>query len=77
MAVTIESVREERPPGRTMLLTEAASWYDVSQATLYRLLSAGRLRRYKRSGDRRTYLSVEELERELRPEPEETETPGS
>jgi excisionase family DNA binding protein len=54
-----------------MTITEAASVYMVSEGALYRLLRQGRLTRYRRGADRRTYLSIEELDRELRPRPEE------
>ncbi len=34
---------------------QAATEFDVSQASLYAYLKAGRLKRYKRAMDRRTY----------------------
>jgi len=65
-------VRSEIPPGEWLPLQEAARWYDVNVATLYRLLTRGVLTRHRRQGDKRTYLLVKELERELRPRPTES-----
>jgi len=39
----------------------------VSQATLYNLMRRGELDRFKRSGDKKTYLKVDPLDRVLRP----------
>lgn len=47
----------------------AAERYGVSRRTLYRLLASGRLTRYRRPGDNRTYLEVRELDDELRLRP--------
>jgi excisionase family DNA binding protein len=52
-----------------MSVQEAAERYAVSQATLYNLLRRGELHRFRRSGDKKTYLQVEELDRVLRPRP--------
>jgi predicted DNA-binding transcriptional regulator AlpA len=60
-----------RPEAEFLPLADAAKWYGISQATIFRLLAEGKLRRHRREGDRRTWLSVEELERLLRPRPTE------
>lgn len=44
-------------------LQEATTHYRVGIATLYRLLAAGQLTRYRRPHDRRTYLDRAELDR--------------
>jgi predicted site-specific integrase-resolvase len=46
-------------------LTRAAAEFGVSETTLFRYLKAGRLRRYRRSMDLKTYVDREELQ-ELR-----------
>lgn len=56
-----------RPDFDFLSLAEAAKWYGVGQTTLYRLLSEGKLKRYQREGDKRTWLKVDELEERLRP----------
>jgi predicted site-specific integrase-resolvase len=45
----------------------AAAEFRVSQATLYAYLKAGRLKRYKRAMDRKTYLDRDEIRRLLKP----------
>ena len=70
MAILVR-VKPEVPAGTYLPLQEAATWYDVNPATLYRMLRASKLTRHRRSGDKRTYLAVAELERELRPKPVE------
>lgn len=40
---------------------EATTRYRLSRATLYRLISEGRVRRGKRAGDVRAYLSANDL----------------
>jgi predicted DNA-binding transcriptional regulator AlpA len=65
---TIAAVRP-RPEAEFLPLGEAARWYGISEATVYRLLTDAKLKRYRREGDRRTWLSVEELESLLRPRP--------
>jgi predicted DNA-binding transcriptional regulator AlpA len=63
---TIADVRP-RPSRDFMSVREAAEWYAISKATLWRLLQEAQLHRHRRPRDRRTYLSVEELEKLLRP----------
>lgn len=65
---TIADVRP-RPSRDFMSVREATEWYEISKATLWRLLQEGQLHRHRRPRDRRTYLSVEELEQKLRPRP--------
>lgn len=43
-------------------IKEAAKLYKVSEDSLYRLLAAGRLTRYKREMDKRTWLKRSELD---------------
>ena len=43
-------------------IQEAARAYRTSDDTLYRLVSAGKLRRYKRDHDLRTWLKRSELD---------------
>lgn len=64
-------VKPDVPAGQWMPIQDAAEWYAVDPSTLYRMIRSGRLTRNKRSGDKRTYLLVAELERELRPKPVE------
>ena len=61
-------LKQDVPPGQWMPIQEAASWYGVDVSTLYRLIRQRKLTRHRRSGDKRTYLRIEELERELRPQ---------
>jgi predicted DNA-binding transcriptional regulator AlpA len=69
----MERMRTGRSLPETEFLpsADAAKWYGISQATIFRLLAEGELPRHRREGDRRTWLSVEELERLLRPRPTE------
>jgi excisionase family DNA binding protein len=48
--------------GDYLPIQEAAKLYQVSDDTLYRLIAAGRLKRYRREGDRRTYLRRADLD---------------
>jgi predicted site-specific integrase-resolvase len=48
-------------------LVQAAAEFGVDRATLYRYLKAGRLKRYKRGMDRRTYVDRGELKKIVRP----------
>jgi excisionase family DNA binding protein len=57
-----------------MSVRDAAERYGVSQATLYNLLRRGELHRFRRSGDKKTYLKIEELDRVLRPRPVEEDS---
>jgi predicted site-specific integrase-resolvase len=52
-------------------MAEAAKQYEVSRARLFEFIRDGKLRRYRRPGDRRTWLKVEEVEQLLRPRPAE------
>ncbi len=63
---TIGDMRQ-RPARDFLTVKDAAEWYETSRATLFKLLQEGQLHRHRRPRDRRTYLSVEELEKLLRP----------
>jgi predicted site-specific integrase-resolvase len=60
-----------RPTAEFLVMAEAARHYGIGRTRLFAFVRDGKLRRYRREGDRRTWLSVEELERLLRPRPEE------
>jgi excisionase family DNA binding protein len=55
--------------GDYLPIQEAARLYRVSDDTLYRLLAAGKLRRYRRESDKRTWLKRSELEAMFTPKP--------
>lgn len=42
-------------------VAEATKKYSLSRATLYRLIAEGRVRRAKRAGDARAYVSVNDV----------------
>jgi excisionase family DNA binding protein len=46
-------------------IAEAAERLRVSRDTLERLIRAGRLKRYRRFGDRKTYVDLDEAKRVL------------
>ena len=48
--------------GDYLPIQEAAKIYRVSDDTLYRLLTAGTLKRYRRERDKRTWLRRSELD---------------
>ena len=48
-------------------LVQASTEFGVGQATLYAYLKDGRLKRYKRGMDRRTYLDRDELTKVMTP----------
>ena len=48
-------------------LAKAAEEFGVNQATIYRYLKAGRLKRYQRAMDRKTYIDRLELRRLITP----------
>jgi len=48
---------EGNPSEDLIPLDEAERLADVSRRTIYRLIEAGQLSKYKRPGDRKTYLS--------------------
>jgi len=50
-----------------MPIKEAATFYRTSQHTLYRLLAAGRLTRYRREFDKKTWLKRSELDAIFKP----------
>lgn len=67
LCVTYTRRVERQPvPDSWIWLQEAVSVYGVPYRTLHRWLSRGGLTKYRRLGDRRTYLSREELEAALR-----------
>jgi DNA-directed RNA polymerase specialized sigma24 family protein len=47
--------------GRLLPLTEAAGMFSTSESTLYRLLRQKVISRYRKRGDRRTYVDEDEL----------------
>lgn len=46
---------------------EAAAQFKVSRASLFALMSQGKLKRYRKPLDRRTFVDRQELKRLLRP----------
>jgi hypothetical protein len=48
---------------RPVPIQTAAAEYGISVETLYRMLRRDELTRYKRAGDRRTFLDREELDK--------------
>jgi predicted site-specific integrase-resolvase len=48
-------------------IEEAAAEFGAAQTSLYRYLKAGRLKRYKKALDRRTFVDRQELRRLVRP----------
>lgn len=46
-------------------IAEAAAKFGVSRRTLERLVQQGQLRRFRRPGDRRTFVSLDEVNRGL------------
>jgi hypothetical protein len=52
-------------------IEEAARVYKRSRDTLDRLAAQGLLRKHRSPGDKRVYLEIAELERVLRPKPDE------
>jgi hypothetical protein len=44
-------------------VAEAAARYDLGQTTVWTWLRQGRLKRYRRGGDRRTFVDEEQLRR--------------
>jgi hypothetical protein len=56
------------PPGPDLIaLDDAAKEYEVGVTTLYRYLRQGRLARYQKLPDRRTFIDRRELERLFEP----------
>jgi excisionase family DNA binding protein len=53
--------------GDYLPIQEAAKLYSTSDDTLYRLLSAGRLKRFRREMDKRTWLKRSELDAIFKP----------
>jgi hypothetical protein len=49
------------PPPDLISVDDAVSEFGVSRRTLFRLISAERLATYRRAGDRKSYISREEL----------------
>lgn len=50
-------------------IDEARREYQVGRNLLFRVLKEGKLTRYRREGDRRTLLSLKELDRLFTPRP--------
>jgi excisionase family DNA binding protein len=53
--------------GRLISLDEAAGRYDLGKTTLWRWLREGKLKRYRRAGDRRTLVDQDQLDRLVEP----------
>ncbi len=62
-------LRSSLPGPEFLTIRDAAGRYGISRRTLYRLVAAGRLVRFRRPGDARTYLRVAQLDDELRLRP--------
>ncbi len=69
----MRTIGEVQPPPQVefLPLADAAKHYGTGRTTLYRLLKEGRLKRYRREYDKRTWLRVEELEAMFRPRAED------
>jgi hypothetical protein len=52
---------------RLVPIQEASQRVGVNQVTLYRAMTAGRLKRYKQFGDKRTFVDIDELKALRRP----------
>jgi excisionase family DNA binding protein len=50
-------------------IQEAAKLYRTSDDTLYKLIAAGKLKRYRREMDRKTWVKRSELDKVFRPKP--------
>jgi hypothetical protein len=59
-----------RPAAEFLPLAEAPRHYGIGRTRLFEFVRDGKLKRYRREGDRRTWLAVAELEELLRPRPE-------
>lgn len=57
----------ERDPAGLLSVDEAAEFYRLGKQTLWRWLRDGKLKRYRRAGDRRTLIETAELEHLLKP----------
>lgn len=57
--------------GDYLPIQEAAKLYQVSDDTLYRAIAAGKLTRYRREMDKKTWLKRSELEALFKPRAEE------
>jgi hypothetical protein len=75
MATTMERMRA-RPEAEFLTLEAAAEWYDMAKSTLRKMANEGLVRKYWRARDKRLWLKVDELERELRPRPVEEKGDG-
>jgi excisionase family DNA binding protein len=53
-----------------LTISEASAALSVSRATIFRMLRAKELTRYKRRGSTATFIDRKQLERLLRPRPE-------
>jgi excisionase family DNA binding protein len=52
-------------------LDDTAKKLGVSRQTIYKLIGEGKLRKFKRLGDKKTYLRVDEIEQAVEPEERE------
>ena len=57
--------RDQNAPVDRVPIAEAAQRLGVSRDTLERLIRAGRLKRYRRFGDRKTYVDLDEAKEVL------------
>jgi excisionase family DNA binding protein len=54
-------------PDRLISVDEAAGRYKLGTSTLWRWLREGKLRRYRRAGERRTLIDQDQLDRLVEP----------
>ena len=52
---------------------DAVREFDIGKSSLYRWLRQGLLERYRRRGDRRTFVDREQLKRLIEPQPQRRE----
>jgi len=50
-----------------MSVAEAAREFKLSEAALFKYLRQGKIRRWRRTGDRRTFVERQELKKLLKP----------
>jgi transposase len=56
---------------------DAAREFEIGKSSLYRWLREGLLERYRRRGDRRTFVDREQLRHLVEPHPQKREPPKS
>lgn len=55
---------------------DAVREFEIGKSTLYRWLREGLLDRYRRRGDRRTFVDRDQLKRLVEPQPQKREPPN-